>query len=169
MNNKSYVGIDNGVSGAIARIAFSGTWVEPLKVEKQGRDTFVDCRHVYGVLDAIQVENPGGRLFVVIEGAQKFTLGRLALASTWCAYGVLRTVLRLTRGVEFVVVTPQAWQTTMLTSRKANPEDTKAASIRTARLLFPDVSLRRTTRCRTDDHNMADALLMAEWARRQGL
>lgn len=43
----------------------------------------------------------------------------------------------------------------------------KQASIITCRKLFPELNLRRTDRCRTDSDGMAEAALIAEYARRK--
>jgi crossover junction endodeoxyribonuclease RuvC len=43
----------------------------------------------------------------------------------------------------------------------------KQASIITCRKLFPELDLKRTERCRTDSDGKAEALLLAEWARRK--
>lgn len=44
--------------------------------------------------------------------------------------------------------------------------DKKAADIAKCHALFPNVSLKRTERCKRDDDNIADALLLAEACRR---
>ena len=43
----------------------------------------------------------------------------------------------------------------------------KAASIEVCRRLFPGVNLRASEQCRKDSDGMAEALLMAEYARRK--
>ena len=62
----------------------------------------------------------------------------------------------------YVTPRPQEWQRGIV-DRKAG-KDTKAASLATARRLFPDADLGRKK-----DHGRADALLLAWWARRQGI
>ena len=64
--------------------------------------------------------------------------------------------------IPYVCPRPQEWQRGLL-GRKAG-KDTKAASLATARRLFPDADLGRKK-----DHGRADALLLAWWARRQGI
>ncbi|MEA5089400.1 hypothetical protein [Solidesulfovibrio sp.] len=65
-------------------------------------------------------------------------------------------------GIPYVCPRPQDWQRGIV-DRKAG-KDTKAASLATARRLFPDADLGRKK-----DHGRADALLLAWWARRQGI
>jgi hypothetical protein len=64
--------------------------------------------------------------------------------------------------IPYVCPRPQEWQRGLV-DRKAG-KDTKAASLATARRLFPDADLGRKK-----DHGRADALLLAWWARRQGI
>ena len=64
--------------------------------------------------------------------------------------------------IPYVSPRPQEWQRGIV-DKKAG-KDTKAASLATARRLFPDAALSRKK-----DHGRADALLLAWWARRQGI
>ncbi len=64
--------------------------------------------------------------------------------------------------IPFITPRPQEWQKGIV-DRKAG-KDTKAAALATARRLFPDADLGRKK-----DHGRADALLLAWWARRQGI
>jgi len=132
----------------------------------EGVDKLIDARWLFALLtgEAAKAEE----MAVVLEGAQKFTLGRLALASTWASYAALRAVVQLA-GLPLRVVTPYQWQHSMLLGRAGTPEDTKQASVRAAGARFPHVSLLRTPRCRVADHNIADALLMAAWAQEKAL
>jgi len=62
--------------------------------------------------------------------------------------------------IPYVTPRPQEWQRGLV-DRKAG-KDTKAASLATARRLFPGADL-----ARKKDHGRADALLMAWWAKGQ--
>lgn len=64
----------------------------------------------------------------------------------------------------YTIVRPKAWQKVMLAGMPKG--DTKAASIQRAKELFPGVNL-RPGKCRTDQHGLSDALLIAEYGRRQ--
>lgn len=64
--------------------------------------------------------------------------------------------------IPYVCPRPQDWQRGLVDRKAA--KDTKAASLATARRLFPDADLGRKK-----DHGRADALLLAWWARRQGI
>ena len=64
----------------------------------------------------------------------------------------------------FEFVRPHEWQKAM--HKGASGSDTKQRSLMAAKRLFPGVSLRPTEKSRKDSDGMADALLIAEYARR---
>ena len=63
-------------------------------------------------------------------------------------------------GVPYQLVRPQRW-------KKEFGISGKNESIAVCKRLFPEVSLRRNARCKNDHDGMAEALLMAEYARRK--
>lgn len=63
--------------------------------------------------------------------------------------------------IPYELVTPQKWK------KEFQITGDKNSSIAVCKRLFPDVDLRRTERCRKDDDNTAEAILLAEFARRK--
>lgn len=63
-------------------------------------------------------------------------------------------------GIRYELVRPQKW-------KKEFSVSGKNASIAVCKRLFPGVDLRRTEKCRIDHDGKAEALLMAEYARRR--
>lgn len=63
--------------------------------------------------------------------------------------------------IPYELVTPQKWK------KEFQITGDKNSSIAVCKRLFPDVSLRKSGRCRKDHDGMAEALLMAEYARRR--
>lgn len=63
--------------------------------------------------------------------------------------------------IPYELVTPQKWK------KEFQVTGDKNSSIAVCKRLFPDVSLHRTDRCKKDHDGMAEALLMAEYARRR--
>lgn len=61
----------------------------------------------------------------------------------------------------YELVTPQKWK------KEFQITGDKNSSIDVCKRLFPNVSLRKTERCKKDHDGMAEALLMAEYARRR--
>lgn len=62
--------------------------------------------------------------------------------------------------IPYELVTPQKWK------REFQITGDKNSSVAVCKRLFPGVSLRRTDGCKKDHDGMAEALLMAEYARR---
>lgn len=75
-------------------------------------------------------------------------------------FGFIQGVL-MSLGISYELVTPQKWK------KEFSITSDKNTSIAVARRLFPEVNLKRTERSRKDDDNIAEALLMAEYARRK--
>ncbi len=162
------MGIDNGVSGAVAWMDDQGmcphvapTPTITVKAGKRTRTKY-DEPGMRSLLQRVIRRVP---VRVAIEAARvspkfpAFSAGVLMEG-----YGLWRGLL-VGLGVPYEVVEPRRWQKALLDGLPKG--DTKAASVLVAKRLFPAVSLRRTERSRTDDHNIADALLIAEYGRRQ--
>lgn len=75
-------------------------------------------------------------------------------------FGYIRGLLEA-YSIPYELVRPQKWK------KEFSITGDKNSSLDVCRRLFPDVSLRRTDKCRKDDDGMAEALLMAEYARRR--
>lgn len=152
MNYKTaYVGIDPGKSGAMATIMPDGgvrfvEYTEPrcyLAYLTGLNSMMLDVRVV--------VERLFARPGVMSSAKANFELGR--------CMGELETMLSMV-GLSFQEVTPQAWQ------KEYGISGDKQTHIEYARRLFPKASLKRNDRCTKDFDGFADALLMAEYARR---
>lgn len=81
-----------------------------------------------------------------------FTFGR--------GYGFIEGVLQA-NGIPYQVITPQKWKKEFLLNSD------KQKSIAVCKQLFPRISLLRTERCTTCHDGMAEALLMAVYAKRK--
>lgn len=75
-------------------------------------------------------------------------------------FGYIRGLLEAFE-IPYELVRPQKWK------KEFSITGEKNSSIEVCKRLFPGVDLRRTERCRKDDDNVAEALLMAEYARRR--
>lgn len=145
-----YIGIDPGKDGAIAWLetsfasvhAYSNEMLIHICMEAQeaiGHDQkVVACVEKVGAM-------PGQGV------TSMFNFGK----NVGYIEGVLEAF-----GIPYQLVPPQKWKKEFSLSKD------KKQSIEVCKRLFPDVSLRRTDKCRTDDDGMAEALLMAEYARR---
>ena len=75
------------------------------------------------------------------------------------SFGYILGVLEA-NGIPYQLISPQRWK------KHFSLTNDKNKSIQTAKRLFPSVSLLPTDRCRVESDGMAEALLMAEFARR---
>lgn len=63
--------------------------------------------------------------------------------------------------IPYELVRPQKWK------KEFSITADKNTAIEVCKRLFPNANLKRTERCKKDDDNFAEALLMAEYARRK--
>jgi crossover junction endodeoxyribonuclease RuvC len=153
----NYIGIDPGKHGAIAAITPTGLSVWPTPMI--GKE--YDIQVMSGLLGFSS--EPCRAVIERVHAMPK--QGRTSMLSIGYGAGLWHALLTV-HHIGFSVVSAVTWQKMMLAG--VNCDDRKRASILVAKRLFPGVSLRRTDACRVDDDGMADALLMAEYARRTG-
>lgn len=166
-----YLGIDPGLLGAIAILGPDGAQtvhkMPTLKAgAKVGRLSY-DERMIGELLSLDQ--DDGG--FVVIEQPAlspvkgKGGVFRPMLAGAAYSLGLCTGLClsALPPAFRWELVRANAWKKAMMGGLKG-----KDASIAVAKRLFPGVRLCATDRCTKPDHNMAEALLLAEYARRRG-
>lgn len=75
-------------------------------------------------------------------------------------FGFIQGVLRAYK-IPFELVRPQKWK------KEFSITGDKNSSIAVCKRLFPDVSLLRTAKCKKEDDNVAESVLLAEYARRK--
>jgi crossover junction endodeoxyribonuclease RuvC len=143
-----YIGIDPGKLGAMAILWQTGD-VEVIPFDKAG------------YTNAIARANETDECKCCLEHVS--AMPRQGVTSTfsfgenfgWCQ-GILDAY-----GVSYELVRPLKWK------REFSVTSDKNTAIEVCKRLFPDVPLRRTENCRKDDDGLAEALLMAEYARRK--
>ncbi len=156
-----YCGIDNGVSGALAALQSDRVLqVTPLPVIKVGKEQSLDVVAFRTLLHALEPD------YILVEPAQKFSPGKMALCSTWRCWGMIEAVLRIDK-FRWEPVNPRTWQKMMFSGHiRADDQDSKQAAIQVCSRLFPMQSLLPTLKSKKPDAGLADALLIAEYARR---
>ncbi len=142
-----YIGIDPGKKGAFALIYEDGrtsiyAWDEDVF---RGLMRGVANRPCVACLEHVSAM-PGQGV------TSMFTFGQ--------NFGFIQGILKA-YGIPFELVRPQKWK------KEFSVTGDKNSSIAVCKRLFPGVSLLRTQKCRKDDDGMAEALLMAEYARRK--
>lgn len=141
-----YVGIDPGKNGALAVIDRNTTILVP----------FVDGEYA----NAIRTLPPQLTKVCLEHVGAMPGQGVTSMFHFGENFGYIRGLLEAFQ-IPYELVRPQKWK------KEFSIAGGKNSSIEVCKRLFPGVSLRRTDRCRKDDDGMAEALLMAEYARRR--
>lgn len=151
-----WAGCDPGLSGALAFIGEDGlnasVYPMPLRCE-DGQDELDSM----ALIELLEHHNP--RL-VALEKVQGFGGPSGAFKLGQNVGGVVTSTL--TKRFRLERVRPQTWQRIMIPGVKGR-EALKEASVAKAKSLFPTVIFQRSGRTKPDD--IADALLIAAWAR----
>ena len=140
----NFIGIDPGVSGGIAVVSDTGTLLSVSKMPETERDLYEHLGALSFFAGGLKATLEYVRAMPKMGAASMFQFGR--------GYGAIRMAL-VARDIPFDEATPLKWQNAMgcLTHGDKN------ISKRRAQELFPGVKV---------THANADALLIAEYARR---
>lgn len=154
-----YLGIDPGLSGAIAFIfednsaySYRMPVLEMIKNKKKKRT--YDIKAIKNLIETIQQDHT---VSAIIENVHTMpNQGVTSQGMVMYGKGVLEAVLTCL-GVSYTLVSPVKWKNKMLPGQKG----LKDASRLKAQQLFPDIDLHLKK-----DHDRAEALLLAEYLRR---
>lgn len=140
----TYIGIDPGKNGAIAWLTSSEVNVVPFSEETcqvilRGIENGIACVEKVGAM-------PGQGVTSMFHFGENF--------------GYIRGTLEANK-IAYQLIPPKTWK------KEFGLNSNKESSIAVCKRLFPEVSLKRTERCKKDHDGMAEALLMAEYARRK--
>ena len=168
---KLYVGIDNGLDGAIVAVQDNGEIYKAVIMPtiKLGKGISVDVCAVDMFMG--DMFRAGHQVVAVIETASKHSPGVMALCSTWYTYGQLISMLKL-RSIKFEEVHPKKWQKEFWVSKKmpdGKKFDTKAAALQAAMKIWPNFNWTRSDKSVKAHDGLVDAALIAEYARRKNL
>ena len=146
---KTYIGIDPGKSGAMALIHADG-YVEviPFDAVQYSLTLARACNELHPIICCVEKVGAMPGQGVVSMFNFGHNLGMIE--------GLLRAY-----GISYQMVPPQTWK------KEFSLSSDKAKSIEVCQKLFPNVSLLATERSRKPNDGMAEALLMAEYARRK--
>ena len=163
---KTYLGIDNGLSGAIATLFPDGQWqLWPVACDKSGRDRLLSIPAARGMLAKLAAQADGlSNLVAVCElpplnprfGAKSnFTCGRCG--EFW------RVILTVER-IPFSFVSAQTWQKVIFQGVPCS--DPKAVAAACMRQRFPGVVEAQSFN-KEQLQGVVDAMCIATWARQQ--
>lgn len=142
-----YIGIDPGKNGAMAIIDGDAIRLVPFSDGEYIRQLFIlhhNREEAFCALERVGAM-PGQGV------TSMFNFGR--------NYGFIQGLLSA-HCIPYELVTPQKWKKALGVTGDKN------SSIAVCKRLFPGVSLKRTERCAKEHDGMAEALLLAEYARR---
>lgn len=148
-----YIGIDPGKKGGVAVI-------EDLKEERVVQTHPYSDDTLMKICKDLSLERNCRPVFCVVEkvGAMPGQ-GVTSTFNFGKSFGYILGVLEA-NGIPYQLISPQRWK------KHFSLTNDKNKSIQTAKRLFPSVSLLPTDRCRVESDGMAEALLIAEFARR---
>lgn len=171
-----YVGIDPGASGFIALYAPADDQYKFYEMPKIGK--FIDLVDLNKIFRALSMSQDldGLKVHAVLEDVHSlFGASARSTFSFGYAVGVIEFAL-VANNIPYTRVQPKAWQKEMWagiplqkklsSSGKTFVNDTKLMSKMAAKRLFPTMDFRRNERCKVDDDNKIDALLMCNFAQR---
>ena len=144
-----FVGIDPGKSGALAVIFDTGAIHIETFDEKQYAET-LQYIHRTGEYCACALERVSAMPGQGVTGMFNFGAN----------YGFIQGLL-VANEIPFELVMPRKWK------GEFGVTGDKNKSIAVAQRLFPTTSLLRTSKCKKPDDGIAEALLLAEYARRK--
>lgn len=146
-----YIGIDPGKSGALAVLNEDGSSIiYPFSVDGY-REILADY----------STENFKCRAKCCLEHVSAMPgNGSVSMFNFGENFGFIQGLLTAYE-IPYELVRPQKWK------KEFSVTADKNQAIDVCKRLFPNAILKRTDRCKVDDSNFAEALLMAEYARRK--
>lgn len=142
-----FIGIDPGKSGGIAVIYPDGKGLAVPYSDRELDNLCVIAKKYQAICCLEKVGAMPGQ-------------GVTSMFNFGVSYGYIKGVLEAYR-IPYQEIPPQRWK------KEFGLNSDKAASVEVCRKLFPDVNLLATPRCKKAHDGMAEALLMAEYARRK--
>lgn len=159
------VGIDNGLSGALAMLntaTMADPVLVPMPIQALSKGRELDAQAVAVLLHQW---SKLGHLTVILETPGKFSAGVKSISSMWDSYGATRAVCEIL-GLRHHRIAPQTWQKVMLPNCEKG--QTKPFALAQAQRLWPKVEWREqlaTKLAKNPHEGFIDAALIAEYAR----
>lgn len=157
------LGIDPGLSGAVATLCESGPALYDTPTIEVAKGKGKKREYDVSAMRAILCNHNAADCFVVLERSQAFPdQGAVSNFTTGHGYGLWRGLI-VGLGFAYETVHPRTWKGAMLL------DGDKGKSFLLAKQLFPQVAdCFKKPRGRVDSlDGRAEALLLAEWARRK--
>ena len=151
---KAYIGIDPGKKGAYAIIKTENGEIKSIDSHLWDDELFINAMR--GCVSSLGSEC----VICVVESVHSLPNEGVKSSFSFgksCGYieGVLRALM-----IPYQLVPPKTWK------KEWSLTNDKNLSVETCKKLYPNISLKATDRCRTDSDGLAEALLMATYAKR---
>ena len=151
--SKVYIGIDPGKSGALAYIEVNDAQITGKVMPFSEAGYRFIIRHL--------AEEYAGKIVCAVEAVSAMPgQGVTSMFNFGKGFGWILGTLEA-YSVPYELIRPQKWK------KEFSVTSDKNTSIEVCKRLFPHVSLLPTERCKKDNDGMAEALLLAEYARRK--
>lgn len=155
-DKKYYIGIDNGIQGAIVVIDQDQNIIEKHIMPVVGK-----TRKEYDIFKIVEILRHfvGREVLAILEKAQPhFRDGSKQSFKTGFGYAVMQTTL-ITLRIPFEIVGPKIWQKEVF--KGLDTKDTKVASILYCQRKYPKEDWRATERCTKMHDGLTDGTCMA--------
>lgn len=144
MTTRAFIGVDPGGTGAIACVDADGEFIDRIRNDATPRESFEFLRRLADRIPCqAALEKVASRPGQGVSSVFKF--GR--------SYGLLEGLL-VGAGIPYELVTPQKWQRALGCMTRGDKSITRIAAQR----MWPDATI---------TNREADAILIAEWMRRE--
>lgn len=154
---KVWAGVDPGADGAIALITENGD----VKIcELTDENLLQFCR---------DIKSNGNECICAVEDvASSPQMGVRSAFTFGMGFGKIIMALQCF-DISFALVKPSRWKVELGCNigKSATTAQKKKKDIEVCRHLYPNVSLKKTERCKTDSDGFADSVLLATYAKRK--
>lgn len=152
-----FLGIDNGLKGAIVAIKDNKIILERTMPIIKGDRNEYDMREIINIL--LEQKSRGDSLLAILEKAQITPVaGKNSCFSMGFCFGMMQGILTALE-IPYKVVHAKTWQKEVL--RDINGSDTKQRSILFCKRMFPKEDWRESDRCKKDHDGLCDAACLA--------
>ena len=156
----NYIGIDNGIRGALSVFDSDNNTVESIVMPTIGVSVGKGKKNEYNIPAIVTwFKSQQNVQIVILEKAQAYPgQGAVSMFSIGRGYGIIEGILA-GFGLPYLVIHPKTWQKKMFEGMPH--QDTKQASILTAQRLFPNTNFLPSNKAKNIHNGMTDASLMA--------
>lgn len=152
-------GIDLGKKGFIS-ICVDNEGLNFFEIPKTGKE--YNHKEVFSLFKSFKLQS--NDIHFVLENVHaRGGWGAITNFSLGECKGMLITAM-LANDIPFTLVTPQKWQ--KFCFEGVPKQDTKLMSKIACKRLYPNIDLRRTVKCKNEDDNKSDSILMCYYAQK---